>query len=268
MADTTEFFEEFKTSHEVCASHCCICGRKLTDSSSIEYGYEDAPVITDGNVDEVCAAISAFFPGDAAAYLIEKVKVDSPTFSRQLANCAVYYASSLVGTTNASDMIHGIRLLIAMNYGNLSRRLLFKCYNHKIEIDDESNKFTYSGPFNKVVNAHLKAHFKGRWNPDEKHWMLQGDYISCMALLVKSETEELEMPVSPKKSPGKPIVVVKVDQTLLLCPPYTNKFRVEVKKQFGAQWDGHLKQWKVGAEHQDELVELITSIYPDCPVQL
>jgi len=145
MTDAKDFFTAFKGEHKLCATKCCICHKTLTDASSIEFGigptcrknykYDDAPVITKTKEKkDLIEAIHATFPDRMAASLIKKIeeKDMTPTFSREIAKCTVYYASSIVGTAEAGRMIQCISVLRCLGYENLATRLLYKAYDHKL----------------------------------------------------------------------------------------------------------------------------------------
>src|SRR5437870_12952217 len=97
-----DFFAEFKSKHNICATHCCVCHKTLTDPSSIEFGigpicrkngnYDDAPVLSPNKVKELEVAINATFPAEGASFLLSKIKIDLPSMTRQLARCTIYYA--------------------------------------------------------------------------------------------------------------------------------------------------------------------------------
>lgn len=209
----SDFFTEFKTKYHLCATQCCICHKTLTDPSSIEYGigpicrkngnYDDAPVLTDTQVKPLTAAIDAAFPPDAAVELTNKIAINSPTMTRQLARCTIYYASSIVGSKEAGRMIHCIRILICLGYDKLASRLLSKSYGHTVWPKTEDQKgeiklMYYKGPFNKLINAYLKSQFKGHWDTDKRQWSIEGKMIDCMAMLVAAQVGDLpSLPSSP-----------------------------------------------------------------------
>jgi len=227
MASDSEFFTEFKSQHNICATVCCICHKTLTDASSIEYGigpvcrkngnYDDAPALSSSQIAFLEEAIDAAFPEQLAGYLLGKVKPDSPATTRQIAKCTIYYASSIIGTQEAGRLIHCIRVLICMGYTQLAQRLLSKSYGHLLwleegEIDEkEAPKLFYKGPFNKLINSYLKSQFKGKWDGTNRHWILEGQLLDCAAMLVAAEVGDLKpLPLTPPKIEEVTVVKKKI----------------------------------------------------------
>jgi len=313
MASDNEFFADFKTTYNICATVCCICHKTLTDPSSIEYGigpvcrkngnYDDAPALSTHQVDPLEEAIDAAFPVELGEFLLGKIKVDSPITTRQIAKCTIYYASSVIGTTEAGRLIHCIRVLIIMGYTQLAQRLLSKSYGHLVWIsaDDvdtqEKPKMFYKGPFNALINQYLKGQFKGVWDKKDRRWVIEGSLLDCMAMLVAAEVGDLKplpvkiiepstppqtkmkIPIKIKEpstpeekkqslpsTPEKPIIQVKLTltgQTVSVNSPFNYKFKNQVKTLLEGQWDPFSKQWKVDVKHLEILKKIIIENYPE-----
>ena len=281
MSSNDIFFSDFKQQYNICPSHCCLCGRTLTDPSSIEFGigpvcrkkwnYDDAPLVVDVNVSDLKDAIAAGFPETAADYLISKL-VSSTGMSRELAKCVVYYTSSL-GVSNGDELMHCLHVLTLLGYARLANHLFEKSTGHQVWPDEETDqKFYYKGPFDKQVNSHIKAHYKGLWDRIGRQWVLTGNYQNLIVELIKHRTgvsfPSTQKVESKESSNEKVIEMQKIGQTLSLCPPYTNDFRIKVKAQFSARWNAQYKKWEVNSKHNDQLLGLITSIYPDYTVNI
>ena len=228
---------------EVCnvyACRCCACGKKLTDSVSIEkgigpvcrkkYGYEDAPIIPLEKHEAVVALIGQVFPPEFAAH----VEVPSSGKSRELANCTSYYLASLVKwrkeirkcavetTQSNSSSTNDDEVLIASDdcveapviirgrvisgiklldlMGYTLLALRIAKYHFRHKIVASEDNLLYSGPYNLIINSHFKAQFGGRWI--EKRWHLNGTASEVITLLMQYEAGSLQM--------YKPQIVLRV----------------------------------------------------------
>jgi hypothetical protein len=267
-------FDNIKHKYNICASHCCVCHRKLDDPSSIEVGigpicrrsyhYEDAPVLNTDQVLRVRAALNDGFPAELSTELTTLVRVNSGSDSRQLAKCVVYYASSLVGTNQSC--VHCVRILFCLGYYHLASRLLFKSYQHDlIHSTDDIMTFKYKGPFNATINTYLKNQFKGRWYPKDKLWMLEGSWIDCLGVLIDVELGKLSALPMMVQKPEIPSVVIQLNVTdagIEVKSPSTFGFKEALKCQLNAKWDPQFKLWIVSTDYYEQLCILVGQYFP------
>jgi hypothetical protein len=78
-----DIFSLLKTKHNICATRCCICHKELKDPSSIEFGigptcrrngqYDDAPTLSNEQIENVKMAIEIGFPEKIATDLLNLV---------------------------------------------------------------------------------------------------------------------------------------------------------------------------------------------------
>lgn len=158
------------------ATHCCVCGLRLVDATSIEFGigpvcrrkynYEDAYAISPVVGNEVSLFLAEqSFPYEVACKVDDAVAVND---SRKAANALVYYASAEQGEA-AILAAHALRLL---GYTALAERIQDRLLALKITRTPDA-RIAAKTPYNPDFISALRAKFVGqRWDGQNKVWTL------------------------------------------------------------------------------------------------
>lgn len=160
------------------ATHCCVCGRPLLDSDSVEIGIGPTcrgkfAFDAEPNWDEVCTSLGLFAqhdPGDmqrlylfeeAMAHLEDRGRVDT----HKLSNLITHYIAA-VGNRHDAHVGHLVDAITHMGRPSLADILRERLYT--VRIVEVGNSYLVYTPYNEVFRTCVWQGRIGRWNKSEK----------------------------------------------------------------------------------------------------